>query len=92
MVYIKQLKCRSCEFSLDSDHVLVMQLEKSGTFLQFTPVGYAAEAELLRTPSEQDAAAQVSAIKQMAAEGKSYRNIAAELGITLSKVQRVMRK
>lgn len=92
VVYLKQLKCRHGEYTYDADNVIVMALEKLGAFLQFTTVGYATEAELLRTPSDQDAAAQVSAIKQLASEGKSYRTIAAELGITLSKVQRIMRK
>lgn len=90
--YIKQLKVRYGNYTYDSDNVIVSSIEKTGTFLQFVNIGYAAEREHLKEPSEKDAMEEIATIKQMISEGKSYRKVASELGISLAKVQRAMKK
>lgn len=90
--YIKQLKVRHGNYTYDSDNVIVAAIEKVGTFLQFVNVGYAAEKEHLKEPSEKDSTQEIETIKRMASEGKSYRTIASELSISLGKVQRALKK
>lgn len=90
--YIKQIKCRFGNFTFDSDNVIVSAIEKVGAFLQFVNVGYAAEKEHLKEPSEKDSAETIATIKRMVSEGKTYRSIASELGLSLGKVQRAVKK
>lgn len=46
--YIKQIKVRTGEFKYDSNHVEICKIEKSGSFLGFTHVGYSTEDEQLK--------------------------------------------
>lgn len=48
--------------------------------------------EHLKEPSDKDSMEEIATIKQMVSEGKSYRFIASELGISLGKVQRALKK
>ena len=90
--YIKQLKVRYGNYTYDSDNVIVSAIEKIGAFLQFVNIGYATEKEHLKEPSDKDSMEEIATIKQMVSEGKSYRFIASELGISLGKVQRALKK
>lgn len=90
--YIKQLKVRYGNYTYDSDNVIVSAIEKVGAFLQFVDIGYATEKEHLKEPSDKDSSEEIATIKQMVSEGKSYRFIASELGISLGKVQRALKK
>ena len=90
--YIKQLKVRYGNYTYDADNVIVSAIEKTGSFLQFVNIGYATEKEHLKEPSDKDNTEEIAAIKQMVSDGKSYRSIASELGISLGKVQRALKK
>jgi hypothetical protein len=46
--YIKQIKVRTGEFKYGADHVDICKIEKSGSFLGFTHVGYSTEEEQLK--------------------------------------------
>lgn len=46
--YIKQIKVRTGEFKYGEDHVELCKIEKSGSFLGFTHVGYSSEKEQLK--------------------------------------------
>ena len=89
--YIKQLKVRYGNYTYDADNVIVCVIEKVGTFLQFVDIGYAVEKEHLKEPSEKDSTQEKETIKRMVAEGKTYRVIASEFGVTLGKVQRALK-
>ena len=89
--YIKQLKVRYGNYTYEADNVIVCVIEKVGTFLQFVDIGYAVEKEHLKEPSEKDSTQEKETIKRMVAEGKTYRVIASELGVTLGKVQRALK-
>ena len=89
--YIKQLKVRYGNYTYDADNEIVYVIEKVGTFLQFVDIGYAVEKEHLKEPSEKDSTQEKETIKRMVAEGKTYRVIASELGVTLGKVQRALK-
>ena len=46
--YIKQIKVRTGEFKYDANHVEICKIEKSGSFLGFTHIGYSTEEEQLK--------------------------------------------
>ena len=46
--YIKQIKVRTGEFKYGADHVELCKIEKNGSFLGFTHVGYSSEEEQLK--------------------------------------------
>ena len=90
--YIKQLKVRYGNYTYDSDNVIVCSIEKTGSFLHFEQMGFATEREHLKELSEKDSLQEIETIKAMVSEGKPYRVIATELGVSLGKVQRALKK
>ena len=90
--YIKQLKVRYGNYTYDADNVIVSAIEKIGTFLQFVNIGYAAESEHLKEQSDKDISQLDASIKELSKQGKSVREIASELGISKSKVGRILKK
>lgn len=50
--YIKQIKVRTGEFKYGADHVEICKIEKNGSFLGFTHVGYSSEEEELKGKSD----------------------------------------
>lgn len=90
--YIKQLKVRYGNYTYDADNVIVSAIEKIGTFLQFVNIGYAVEREHLKEQSDKDISQLDASIKELSKQGKSVREIASELGISKSKVGRILKK
>ncbi|MDE5750854.1 MAG: AAA family ATPase, partial [Duncaniella sp.] len=89
--YIKQIKQRNCEAVYDANNVLQIQLMKVGPFLGFASRGTSSEeAHLMEKPTmaqrsqELDQAARD--VARLKAEGLSVRQIAAQLGLSPSKV------
>ncbi len=90
--YIKQLKIRYGKHTYDSENVLIALIEKVGTFLQFIQIGFATEREHLKERSEEDVSQLEATIKELSGQDKSIRQIADELGISKSKVGRILKK
>ena len=90
--YIKQIKIRSGELEYHAENVLVYCLEKVGAFLQFTFMGYATEKEHLKEQSKDEKVALKEAIIQLQSEGKNYRQISTELGISPASISRILNK
>ncbi|MFI3259338.1 MAG: AAA family ATPase [Rikenellaceae bacterium] len=90
--YIKQIKVRYGSFTYDSDNVINCVIEKRSGFLQFVTLGYSNEREHLREYDDGFRADLDAKIKALSAEGKSYRAIAEEVGVSLSVVQRSKRR
>lgn len=90
--YIKQIKCRNGEFEYDAENVIVCQIEKKECFLQFVTLEHASEAEHLKQQSIEELKEREAKVKGMAASGKSQRQIASELGISVSSVNRYLHK
>lgn len=90
--YVKQIKIRSGELEYHAEHVIVYCLEKVGAFLQFTFMGYATEKEHLKEQSKDEKVALKEAIIQLQSEGKNYRQISAELGISPASISRILNK
>lgn len=91
--YIKQIKVRSvikdCPL-YDADNVIVCSIEKENAFLQFVQIGFATEREHLKEQSETDREQLSENVKDLSREGKSVRDIARELNISKSTVQRIL--
>jgi hypothetical protein len=49
--YIKQIKVRTGEFKYGANHVYLCKIEKSGSFLGFTHIGFSSEDEQLKKSS-----------------------------------------
>jgi hypothetical protein len=92
MRYLKQIKQRNTGEVYGSNNVCVCEVNKPGNFLQYEFLSYGQEADHLRKPkrmpnTHSEHAEQVMALH---AEGKSLRQIGAELGISYSKVSRII--
>jgi len=89
--YLKQIKQRNTNEVYGANNVCICEVNKPGNFLQYEVVGYGIEDDHLRKPKrasvQDEYAGQVLALQ---AEGKSLRQIGAELGISYQKVNRVI--
>ena len=88
--YVKQLKVRAGEFLYDANNIIVYELEKSSRFVHFEFKEYSTEKEHLRERTESDEEKQLKRIKELKAQGKSVRDIAALVGLSKSKVWRLL--
>ena len=88
--YVKQLKVRAGEFLYDANNIIVYELEKSSGFVHFEFKEYSTEKEHLRERTESDEEKQLKRIKELKAQGKSVRDIAALIGLSKSKVWRLL--
>lgn len=90
--YIKQLKVRYGNYTYDADNVIVSSIEKTRTFLQFVNIGYATEKEHLKEFTDKDRAEAISEVKRLSNEGKSQREIARTLNLSLGCVNKYLKK
>ena len=90
--YVKQLKIRSGTLEYHAENVMVYEIEKTGSFLHFAFRGYATEKEHLKEIDKKEEIALKEAIIQLQSEGKTQREIGKELGISASKVCRILKK
>lgn len=90
--YIKQIKCRAGAFEYGAENVIVSEIVKEGSWLHFRTIGFATEKEHLREYSDTDVSVEEESIKELAREGKSQRQIAKALGISVGKVNKILKK
>ena len=90
--YLKQIKCRYGSFTYDSGNVIVCHIEKINSFTSFVIDGYSNESEHLKQPSDKDTEELAAKVKELVSSGRSYRDVAQTLGISHSKVQRIIKK
>lgn len=90
--YVKQIKCRYGSFKYDRDNVIVYSIEKINGYTQFVPQGFATEREHLKEPSDKDVNDRVAKAKELAAQGWTQRQIATELGVSPSMVNKYLKK
>ena len=88
--YIKQIKNRN--FAFDDIEVRVCSIEKEGAFLHFADRGISTEKEHLKEVTEKEANDLETQILYCIKQGKSYRDTAAQLGVSKSKVETVVKK
>ena len=88
--YVKQLKVRAGEFRYDSSNVLVYEIEKTDGFVHFEFKEFSTEKEHLKERTEKEITATHRNVHELKAQGRSIREIAAHLGLSKSKVDRLI--
>ncbi len=89
--YIKEIKQRNVSFEYDSDHVIVCEIVKPDNFLQFRFVEFGSESEHLRQITDTDRDELIEQVKELSSKGKSQRDIARELGMGTSTVNKYLK-
>ncbi|MCF0239114.1 MAG: AAA family ATPase, partial [Streptococcus gallolyticus] len=90
--YIKQIKQRNCEQVYDADNVAICELNKPDDFVQFDFKEFSNESEHLQQVSKKDKDGRNQKIKELADKGWSQRDIAKEVGLSASYVNRILKK
>ena len=90
--YVKQVKTRSLETTYDSENVIVYEVVMVNGTLRYEYMGHAREEEHLKHGNPADDMDEILAILKLKAAGKSLREIAETLEISLGKVQRRLKK
>ncbi len=93
MVYVKQCKWRNGEIVLDAEHVAVYErMKDEHGNLGLTFRGYDCESALLKAEGETEMENLMARVVALSKEGYVQKDIAAECGITQSKVSRLLKK
>jgi RecA-family ATPase len=89
--YLKQIKQRNTEQIYDAENVAVCQIDKPHNFLLFEFVNFGTEREHLKQHTEQDKESLKERVFELNQQGRSLREIGAELGISHMKVSRILK-
>ncbi len=89
--YIKQIKERFTEKIYDAENVCVCQIDKPHNFLLFEFVNFGKEFEHLKQHTERDKEDLNEKVRELKQQGRSLREIGAELGISHMKVSRILK-
>lgn len=90
--YLKQIKQRNTEQIYDAENVCVCQINKPLNFLLFEFVGFGKELDHLRLHTEKDKESLNGKVIELNQQGRSLREIGAELGISHMKVKRILKE
>ncbi len=90
--YVKQVKVRAGEYRYGSDNVISCEIVSDGGYVHFAMNGFAAERDHLRQPEDGEVKQEEINIVELHRAGKSVREIASELGLSKSKVGRILQK
>lgn len=90
--YVKQLKVRYGTYSYDADNVIIYEIEKVDSFLQFVHRGYSTEKEHLKKLGDNESDHRDSQILELSRMGKSVREIASLVGCGKSTVGRIIHR
>ena len=88
--YVKQLKVRAGEFRYDSSNVIVYEIDKTDGFVHFEFKEFSTEKEHLKERTEKEITSTHRNVHELKSQGKSTREIAAYLGLSKSKVDRLI--
>lgn len=92
VTYLKQVKHRDGALAYDEDNCLLFDIRAEGGRVEMTAVGSAPEYELLRQETADDKAAKREQAKELAGQGWTQRQIATELGVSPSMVNKYLKK
>lgn len=90
--YIKQVKVRAGAFEYGAENVIVSEIVKEGSWLHFRNIGYATEREHLKEQTDRDISSFDERVKELREDGKSIREIADSMGVSKSKIDRILKK
>jgi len=86
--YLKQVKVRTGEYLYDANNVLVLDANKDDGYLKFDVIHCSSEDEHLEPLTNSSAANEIMEILMKQREGKSIRQIASEMNMSKSAVDR----
>lgn len=89
--YIKQIKQRNTEQIYDAENVCVCQIDKPFNFLLFEFVNFGKEWEHLKQQTDRERENVSEKVIELKQQGRSLREIGAELGISHMKVSRILK-
>lgn len=89
--YLKQIKQRNTEQIYDAENVCVCQIDKPLNFLLFEFVNFGKEWEHLKQHTEKDKENLNQKVSELKQQGRSLREIGAELAISHMKVSRILK-
>jgi hypothetical protein len=89
--YIKQIKERFTEKIYDAENVCVCQIDKPFNFLLFEFVNFGKEWEHLKQHTEKDKENLNEKVIELRQQGRTFRDIGVELGISHMKVSRILK-
>jgi archaellum biogenesis ATPase FlaH len=90
--YLKQIKQRNTEQLYGADNVCVCELSKPENFVNFEFIKFGIEAEHLKQHTERDTEQQSQRVIELKQQGRSFREIGAELGISHQTAKRIFDK
>jgi RecA-family ATPase len=88
--YIKQIKVRNTENLYDTENVILCQVDKPYSFLEFQFIGFGKEVDHLKVKTEKDDEKLKDKVIELRSIGKSFREIGSELGISHMKARRTL--
>jgi RecA-family ATPase len=89
--YLKQIKQRNTGEMYGADNVCVCVVNKPFNFLQYEFTGYGQEWQHLKEPTEGGSNELLDKVLELQQQGKSQREIATELALSPSKVNRMLK-
>lgn len=89
--YLKQIKERNTSKIYDAENVCVCQVEKPENFLQFHFLRFGDEAEHLKRMSEKDREGVIEMAKNLATQGRTQREIARELNLSVGTINKYLK-
>jgi RecA-family ATPase len=90
--YLKQIKQRNTEQIYDTENVCICQIDKPFNFLQFEFMNFGTEREHLKQLSDRDRENEAEKIIALKQQGRSFREIGAELEISHMTAKRIWEK
>lgn len=90
--YVKQFKVRSSAMVYSAENVGVFQFEKTDNHLGFTLIGHSKESVHLVHQTDEAKEKLISEVQAMSESGKSQREIAGELKLGVSTVNKYLKK
>ena len=89
--YIKQIKQRNTEHIYDSNNVIICHIEKPSNILLFGFLNFGKEEDHLKAYSQQDLSEKIKLVQELYNQGKSQRQIAQELTISVGSVNKYLK-
>ncbi len=89
--YIKQVKVRTGKEVYGEHHVMLCTIEQKNRFLQFVEQGVGDENDHLKRPKAEEMAQKRAKVKELKAQGLSYREIEELAGISHTTAQRLLK-
>lgn len=88
--YLKHIKARNTELLYDIDNVCVCQIDKPHNFLHFEFMSFGSEWEHLKQQTDKEKENLTERAVELNQQGRSLREIGAELGVSHMKVKRLL--